>query len=58
MRAVSLHPGVDAEEVRANTSFEVDGLEDAPTSRLATGEELEIIRGIDPKGLRDREIKQ
>jgi len=57
MRAVSLHPGVDAEEVRANTGFEVHGLEDAPRTRLATGDELELIRDrIDPKGLRDKEV--
>ncbi len=57
MRAVSLHPGVEPGDVRANTSFEVDGLDAAPRTRLATGEELEIIRRIDPKGLRDKEVK-
>ena len=57
MRAVSLHPGVQAEDVRANTSFDVHGLDDAGPTRLATGQELELIRTIDPKGLRDREIK-
>ncbi len=29
MRAVSLHPGIDAEQVRENTSFEVHGLDEA-----------------------------
>ena len=57
MRAVSLHPGVDADDVRANTSFEVYGLDDAPATRLPTGDELEIIRTLDPKSLRDKEIK-
>jgi len=57
MRAVSLHPGVEPDEVRANTSFEVHGLDDAGHTRLATGEELELIRKIDPKGLRDKEVK-
>ena len=57
MRAVSLHPGVDSDDVRANTSFEVYGLDGAPATRLATGDELEIIRTLDPKSLRDKEIK-
>ncbi len=57
MRAVSLHPGVSAEDVRDNTAFEVHGLEGASASRLPTDDELELIRTIDPKGLRDKEIK-
>lgn len=57
MRAVSLHPGVTPDEVRENTAFEIHGLEDAEPTRLATGEELEIIKKIDPKGLRDKEVK-
>ena len=57
MRAVSLHPGVTADEVRENTSFEIHGLDQAGTTRLATGDELEIIARIDPKGLRDKEVK-
>ncbi len=57
MRAVSLHPGIEPDEVRSNTSFEVHGLDDAGPTRLPTGDELELIRTIDPKGLRDREIK-
>lgn len=57
MRAVSLHPGVHPDEVRANTSFEVAGLDAAERTRLATGEELEIIRRIDPNALRDKEVK-
>ena len=57
MRAVSLHPGITPEEVRANTDFEVHGLDEAPQSRLATGAELALIREIDPKSLRDKEVK-
>jgi len=58
MRAVSLHPGVEPDDVRTNTAFDVHGLDDAGSTRLATAEELEVIRSIDPKGLRDKEIKQ
>ena len=58
MRALSLHPGVTADEVRDNTAFEVHGLDDADESRLPTDDELHLIRDvIDPKALRDREIR-
>jgi acyl CoA:acetate/3-ketoacid CoA transferase beta subunit len=58
MRAVSLHPGVEPDDVRAATSFEIAGLDHADRSRLATAEELRLIREvIDPKSLRDREVK-
>ncbi|BBY86440.1 cholesterol ring-cleaving hydrolase subunit IpdB [Mycolicibacterium tokaiense] len=57
MRAVSLHPGVDAAQVAENTGFEVHGLDSAETTRTPTAEELELISTIDPKSLRDREIK-
>lgn len=58
MRAVSLHPGVQAEQVAENTSFEVHGLADAPTTRLPDAEEQRLLREvIDPKALRDKEVK-
>jgi len=57
MRAVSLHPGVEPDDVSANTSFEVHGLADAAHTRLATNDELTLIRDrIDPKTLRDKEV--
>ncbi|MGI6873448.1 CoA-transferase subunit beta [Amycolatopsis sp. 3B14] len=55
MRAVSLHPGVTPDEVTAATSFEID-LSSAVTSREPTDEELRLIRELDPKGLRDKEV--
>jgi acyl CoA:acetate/3-ketoacid CoA transferase beta subunit len=58
MRALSLHPGVEPGDVRENTSFEVYGLDDADRTRLPSGEEQALIRErIDPKGLRDKEVK-
>ena len=58
MRALSLHPGVEPDEVRENTSFEVHGLDDAGRTRLPSGAEQALIRErIDPKGLRDKEVK-
>ncbi|MFD4293459.1 CoA-transferase subunit beta [Rhodococcus sp. NPDC058505] len=56
-RAVTLHPGVTADEVAENTSFEVAGLAEAGVTREPTAEELRIIREVlDPKSFRDREI--
>ena len=57
MRAVTLHPGVTAEEVAENTGFEVAGLAEAGVTREPTAEELRIIREvIDPRGLREKEV--
>jgi acyl CoA:acetate/3-ketoacid CoA transferase beta subunit len=58
MRAVSLHPGVTGDDVAEATSFGVHGLADAEPTRLPNGDELELIQNvIDPKGLRDKEVK-
>ncbi len=58
MRALSLHPGVSPDDVREATSFEVHGLEGAEQTRTPTDGELQLIREvIDPKALRDREIR-
>lgn len=58
MRALSLHPGVTAEEVAANTGFPIDGLHDAPVTAAPTDEQLRLIREVlDPKGIRDREVR-
>ena len=57
MRAVSLHPGVTADDVRQATSFEVHGLAEAVPTRLPDEDELELIGVIDPKGLRDKEVR-
>lgn len=57
MRAVTLHPGVSADEVIANTTFEIVGLADAGTTRLPNPEELQLIREvIDPRGFRNKEV--
>ncbi|WP_280434575.1 CoA-transferase subunit beta [Nocardia carnea] len=59
MRALSLHPGVTAEEVAENTSFEIADLGTAGESRLPSTEELRIIREVlDPKKIREKEVPQ
>lgn len=57
MRAVTLHPGISADDVLANTTFEIVGLADAGTTRLPNAEELQLIREvIDPRGFRNKEV--
>jgi acyl CoA:acetate/3-ketoacid CoA transferase beta subunit len=58
MRLRSVHPGVSVAEVVEATGFELDIPGEVPETRLPTPEELELIRTVlDPRGLRDREIK-
>ncbi|MFD6228615.1 CoA-transferase subunit beta [Streptomyces sp. NPDC060232] len=58
MRLASLHPGTTVEEVRAATGFELALPEEVPYTREPTEGELRLIREvIDPKGLRDREVR-
>ncbi|MGW5728619.1 CoA-transferase subunit beta [Nocardia beijingensis] len=57
MRARSLHPGVTAEEVAENTSFEIAGLAEAAETRQPTAEELRLIREVlDPRKIRETEV--
>ena len=58
MRALSLHPGIEPDQVAENTAFEVNGLDSADTTRLPTSDEQRLLREvIDPKSLRDKEVK-
>jgi acyl CoA:acetate/3-ketoacid CoA transferase beta subunit len=56
LRVRSLHPGVTAEQVRAATGFPIDTAS-AEVTREPTDAELELIRAIDPGGLRGHEVK-
>ena len=58
LKVRSLHPGVTADEVVAQTGFAID-VSGAETTRLPTAEELELIRTVlDPKSLRDKEVRR
>ncbi|MFC0314659.1 CoA-transferase subunit beta [Gordonia phosphorivorans] len=58
MRALSLHPGVTAEQVAENTGFPVADLDTAPVTAAPTAEQLKIIReDLDPRSFRDREVR-
>jgi len=55
MRLVSVHPGVEVDEVVENTSFELD-TSNVGITRLPTDEELRLLDVIDPKGFRGKEV--
>ena len=58
MRLRSVHPDVTVDEVVAATGFELTIPDDVGESRLPTDAELRLIREVlDPRGLRDREVK-
>ena len=58
MRLRSVHPGVTVEEIVAATGFDLVVPSDVPDTRTPTPEELELIRDVlDPKGMRDREVR-
>jgi acyl CoA:acetate/3-ketoacid CoA transferase beta subunit len=58
MRLASVHPGVTVEEVVAATGFALVVPDEVPETRDPTPEELDLLRTVlDPRGLRDREVK-
>ena len=57
MRLVSVHPGVDTDEVVSATGFELATAPEVTESRMPTDEELRLIRQvIDPGSLRSSEL--
>lgn len=53
---LSIHPGVDPQEVVSSTGFAL-AVDDAPPTRLPDTEELRLIREVlDPHGTRTREV--
>ena len=58
MRLASVHPGVTVDEVVEATGFALVVPDDVAQTRDPTPEELELLRTVlDPRGLRDREVK-
>ncbi|MFQ6107108.1 MAG: CoA-transferase subunit beta [Thermoplasmata archaeon] len=51
VRLVSVHPGVSADDVVKNTGFELQMPGETPETEIPTGEELELMREIDPLGV-------
>ncbi len=57
MRIVSLHPGVSLEEVQDNTGFDLAVAEELAETPPPSAEQLDVIRALDPKDLRSRQLK-
>lgn len=57
MRVVSLHPGVDIQEVIDNTGFELCIPDAIPQTAAPTQQQLDIIAEIDPHNLRSKQLK-
>ncbi|MCX4582870.1 CoA-transferase subunit beta [Streptomyces sp. NBC_01481] len=58
MRLASVHPGVTVEQIHQATGFTLTIPHGVPYTREPTGAELRLIREvIDPKGLREREVR-
>lgn len=56
MRLVSVHPGVEVDEVVAATGFDLDISGNITTTRGPTDEELRVLDRLDPERARDREV--
>jgi glutaconate CoA-transferase subunit B len=57
IRLVSLHPGVTAEQVQANTGYPVYIPKEVPTTAAPTREQMDIIAALDPQNQRAQQIK-
>jgi glutaconate CoA-transferase, subunit B len=51
MQLVALHPGATAEQVQANTGFELLVAEDLQVTGQPTEHELTVLRDLDPDRL-------
>jgi acyl CoA:acetate/3-ketoacid CoA transferase beta subunit len=56
MRVVSLHPGVERQEVIDNTGFELIIPDRVDTTAAPDGKLLELLRELDPRGLAQKEV--
>jgi acyl CoA:acetate/3-ketoacid CoA transferase beta subunit len=56
MRLVSLHPGVDLEEVLDNTGFDLAISEPVDTTPVPTPEMTKALRELDPQGHAEKEV--
>ena len=51
-KVLSLHKGIKPEDVINNTGFKVEMSPDCPVTKAPTTQELELIKQIDPQGIR------
>jgi glutaconate CoA-transferase subunit B len=57
IRVISLHPGVSFDEVQANTSFALIQAADCVETTPPTDEQLAVIRELDPRDTRARQLR-
>lgn len=57
LRVISLHPGVSFDEVQDNTSFPLILADDCTETAHPSADQLVIIRKLDPRDVRARQIK-
>src|SRR5262249_7772023 len=57
IRVISLHPGITFEQVQAATGFPVLKADKIGETAHPTAEQLAIIRRLDPKDTRSKQIK-
>lgn len=56
MRLVSVHPGVEVDQVRDNTGFEVVVPDRVDTTPVPTPDQLAVLRELDPQGYAQKEV--
>ncbi|WP_067650488.1 CoA-transferase [Nocardia harenae] len=52
----SVHPGVEVEDVRAATGFEIETADDLATTTPPTKQELDLLDAVDPLGIRELDL--
>ena len=57
IRVISLHPGVSFDEVQAATGFPLLKADNMSETAHPTEEQLEIIRKLDPRDMRSKQVK-
>ena len=57
LRLVSLHPGINVEQVRENTGYAIHVPDDVAVTTAPTAEQLAIIAALDPHNQRASQIK-
>ncbi len=58
MRLRSVHPGVSVDQVVEATGFTLTSPDNVPLTREPTPDEQQLLQMLDPKGLREREVKE
>jgi acyl CoA:acetate/3-ketoacid CoA transferase beta subunit len=56
MRLVSLHPGVELQQVIDNTGFELVVPDELDRTPVPTPEQIRILRELDPQGYAQKEV--